>query len=547
MRSRFLVRTAAIALALAAAPIPAFAQEPSPTATLALTLDEAVRRALANNPDLELVRLSTDVESARISESASAFAPVFSTVLGRSSDVAPPSNSLFGESGVRVEDWFATTGLRQRAPWGGGTWSASWDAARTTTNNPLSSFSPSLQSRFQVAFSQPLLRDRVIDPARHQYVIAQRNHESSELRFRETVVQTVAHVKQAYWTLKALKANVAVQERSLALADELVRLNQARVDVGQAPPLDLVQAQAEVAQRREALIRATTAVGDAEDSLRRVIMDPGDPSFWRLTLDPVDEPASDNQPPDVDAAVARALDGRSDLMRARIDLENAQSSVKFYDNQKLPDVRLEASYRGSGLGGREFLRAGGFPGAITGSIDRSFGSVLDQVFTNDYATWSFGVTVNYPLGTSFEEANAARAGIERRQAAARIESLQLEAAETIRQSARQVRSTDERIEAARAGAELAAQRLDVEQQRFDAGLGTSFLVTQAQRDLAQAEVNLLQATLDHQSALVAFEALQQAPPLGSGESVGLRGSSVVRVPTPAPRGVFRQGVGAELQ
>jgi hypothetical protein len=36
-------------------------------------------------------------------------------------------------------------------------------------------------------------------------------------------------------------------------------------------------------------------------------------------------------------------------------------------------------------------------------------------------------------------------------------------------------------------------------------------VTQAQRDLLQTEVNLLQATLDHQSALVSFEALQQAP------------------------------------
>ena len=181
---------------------------------------------------------------------------MFSTTLGRSSSVTPPSNLLLGERGVDVDDWFSSTGVRQRLPWGSGTWSVSWDTSRTTTNNPISSFDPSLQSGFQIAFSQPLLRDRTIDAARQQYVIAKRNQESSDLRFREAVVQTVAAVKQAYWTLKASLANVTVQQRSLELAQELARENRVRVDAGQIPPLDLVQAEAEVAQRRENLIRA---------------------------------------------------------------------------------------------------------------------------------------------------------------------------------------------------------------------------------------------------------------------------------------------------
>jgi hypothetical protein len=107
-----------------------------------------------------------------------------------------------------------------------------------------------------------------------------------------------------------------------------------------------------------------------------------------------------------------------------------------------------------------------------------------------------------------------------------------------------VRSTAERIDAARAGETLAEQRLDAEQRRYGVGLSTTFLVTQAQRDLLQAQVNLLQATLDHQSALVNFEALQQAPSLNAGETLGVRGSNIVVLPTPAPRGLFRQGAGA---
>jgi len=70
-------------------------------------------------------------------------------------------------------------------------------------------------------------------------------------------------------------------------------------------------------------------------------------------------------------------------------------------------------------------------------------------------------------------------------------------------------------------------------------LSTSFLVTQAQRDLLQAQVSLLQATLDYQSSLVSFEALQLAPAIESGADIGVHGSTVVALPAVAPRGVFR--------
>ena len=518
-------------------------ESPAAPDTLPLTLDEAVRRAVEHNPDLTVVRLGTEVEAARVGESRTAYTPQFSSLFGRSSAVAAPTSFLVGDSGVDTRDWFQSTGVRQRIPWGNGTWSVSWDASRTTSNSLLNSFDPSVQSGFQVAFSQPLLKDRTIDSARQQFLIAKRNEDSSELRFREAAVQTVAAVKQAYWTLKAQRANVVVQQRSLELAEELARQNEARVRLGQSPPLDLVQVQAEVADRREGLIRARAAADDAEDQLRRLIIDPSDRSFWNVRVDPVDEPPVRTAPPDVDAVVAKALDARYDLGRARNDVRNATTNVEFLANQKLPDVRLETSYRGSGLGGTQLVRTGGFPGIVTGRVDSGFGDVLGQAFGSDYPTWSLGVTVSYPLGSSYEQVSAVRASVERRQADARVASLQLDVARTLRQAARQLGSTAEREDAARAGAALAEQRFESEQRRYEVGLSTSFLVTQAQRDLLQAQVNLLQATLDYQSSLVSFEALQLAPALSGGDSIGVRGSNVVLVPTPTPHGLFRPGSG----
>jgi multidrug efflux pump len=521
----------------------ASAQTAATPQTLRLTLDEAVRRAVENNPELAIVRLGTEVEAARVGESRGAFAPVLSTTLGHSSNATPSTNLFLGDGGVDVNDSFWSTGVRQRLPFGGGTWSASWDSARTTTNNPISSFDPSLQAGFQVAVSQPLLKDRSIDAARHQYSIARRNERSSDLRFRESAVQTAAAVKQAYWTLKATRANVTVQERSLELAEELARQTKIRVDAGQIPPLDLVQAEAEVAQRRENLIRARTGDDDTEDRLRRLIMDPADASFWAVRLDPIEEPSRRDEAPDVDGAVAKATGQRLDIARANLELENAKATTAFLDNQRLPDVRLETSYRGAGLGGSQFIRNGGFPGTVIGSRSRSFGDALGQAFGPDYPTWSVGVTVSKSFGHTYEDASRARADVERRQAAQRISSLQLQAAETIRQAGRQIRSTAERIDAARAGATLAQQRLDAEQRRYDAGLSTTFLVTQAQRDLLQAQVNLLQTTLDYESALVNFEAVQQAPAGVGADTVSPAGTSVSPLPTPAPQGLFRPGAG----
>jgi outer membrane protein TolC len=527
----------AIVVAALFTPAGAMAQS-QPANTIQLTLEDAVHRAIEHNPELAIVRLDTDAGAARVAESRGAFVPVVSTTAGRSRSVTPPANALSGNAGLDVNDWFSSSGVRQRVPWGGGTWSVSWDASRTTTNSPITSFNPYLQSGIQAAFSQPLLKDRTIDASRRQYIVSKRDRDNSELQLREAVVQTVAGVKQAYWTLEAARANIGVQQQSLDLAEELVRQNRIRVDAGQAPPLDLVQAQAEVAQRREGLIQARATADDAEDRLRRLIMDPTDASFWAVRLDPVDAPPAPGALPDTEAAVAKALDGRLDLARAGNDLENARTNVAFFGNQRLPDIRLEASYRGSGLGGTQLLRTGDFPGIITGSRATSFADALGQAFGANYPTWSLGVTVSYPVGRSYEEASLARAEVERQQAAQRIASLRLDTAETVRRAARQVRSSAERVDAARASATLAEQRYHDEQRRYEVGLSTTFLVTQAQRDLLQARVNLLQTTLDYESATVTFEAVQQAPPGEPGTTVTVRGADVVLQAPPSPRGVF---------
>ena len=357
-------------------------------------------------------------------------------------------------------------------------------------------------------------------------------------------MQTVAAVKQAYWTLKATRANVTVQQRSLELAQELARENQVRVDAGQIPPLDLVQAEAEVAQRRENLIRANTAAEDAEDALRRLIVDPADASFWRVRLDPVEEPTALG-------AAARRRRGRREgarralrprARRARAG-ERAGRRWSSSTTSGCPTCGSRRRIAAAASAARSSCASGGFPGLdhrhAQPRLRRRARPGVHQRLP-DLEPRADGELSARP---QLRGGELARAEVERRQAAQRIASLRVQAAETVRRAGRQIHSTAERVEAARAGATLAEQRLEAEQRRFEVGLSTTFLVTQAQRDLLEAQVNLLQTTLDYESALVNFEAVQQAPPLAAGDTVGVRGATVVLLPTPAPRGIFRPAAG----
>jgi outer membrane protein TolC len=507
----------------------------APLSVRELTVAEAVELALQNNPDLAVVRIEPELGVTRTQQAKSAFIPFLSGSAGKTSTTSPSSNPLQNATGVASDVWFSSVGVRQRLQLGGGTWNVSWDNTRTTTNSFLTNFNPNLSAGLMLAFSQPLLKDLQMDAAKQQLIISKRNQNISDLRFKEAVVQTMAAVKSAYWNLVAMNDNVAVQQQSLDLALELVRVNKARVDVGQSPPLDLVSAEAEAAQRREQLIVATFAARQAEDALRTLIIKPGEATYWQTKLVPSDAPPIGGPLPDVDVAVKAALSDRSDLSRTREELANAHTSVKYFNNQRLPDVRLEASHRTAGLAGDQLLREGEFPGTVVGSQNIPFSTAWNQIWGRDFPAWTVGVTVSYPIGRSYEDAGLAKARLEEKQAQARLDSLEIQTVKQLRQSARDVESTAQRIDATRAARSLAEQRLDAEQKRFEVGMSTSFLVVQAQRDLALAKTNELSAILDHQVAQVNFEALQKAP--ASNGSVSVAGGNIVALPPPTPRGI----------
>src|SRR6185503_13342792 len=340
------VGVAALLMAVFGTSASVFAQAPQPSQQPAaapalsrrLTADEAVKLALENNLGIRVARIDPQVQDLNIVNAKTGWTPNFSTTIQTQSNDAPNQNFLAGGQGTRTEsDQFAgNIGIAQTLPWGGN-YDIGWDSSRFNSNSSFSTFSPQLRSSFAVNYSQPLLRNWKIDNTRQQVLITSKNREIADVSVRQTVATTTRNVRNAFWDLAYTIASLGVQQQSLDLAQESLRDTRARVEIGTTPPIDIVQAEAEVARRREAVIVAEGQIGDAEDALRALIFDPNMPDFWTIKIEPTDLPAFQPITVDVDAAVRNALSRRTDLEQSRKSIEADDINVRFYRNQMLPD------------------------------------------------------------------------------------------------------------------------------------------------------------------------------------------------------------------
>jgi len=341
------------------------------------------------------------------------------------------------------------------------------------------------------------------------------------VQLRQTVITTLRQVKYAYWNLAYAVENLKVQQQSLDLARESLKNNKSRVGIGTMAPIDIVEAEAEVARNEEAVIIAEAQITRAEDALRQVIFDPKNPDFWRTTFELTDPPVFRVQDIDLDAAVKRALDNRTDLVNMRKSLEATDVNIRYFKNQTLPDLNVRAGYGLTGQGGTNYTFSDTFPPVPISIVDNGWGSVYSQMLSNDFHNWSLAVTVGYPLGRSGAEAALARARVSYSQQQLELRNQELTVATQVREVVRTLNTNRKRVDATRASRDLAQRRLDAEQKKFQAGMSTNFFVVQAQRDLASAKNAELQAILDYSRSLVDFETVQEAPVVGGGISLAI--------------------------
>jgi outer membrane protein TolC len=299
-------------------------------------------------------------------------------------------------------------------------------------------------------------------------------------------------------------------QRSLELSSKLVQDNRSRVEIGTMAPIDVVQAQAEEATRRQQLVNAQATLRNNELALKRLIVSGTDDELWRATINPVDRPTIGPEAVDVEGALRNALAQRTDLEVARRDIETANINIRTLDNQTKPQLDLQASYQLAGRGGI-FNRRSILDPTVTETFPGGYLDALRNIAGFDAPTWSVQMNFSYPIGTSAAEANVARSRLQLQQGQAQIKTVELQIATEVTSAALAMRNSLEALQAAVAARELSERREEAARSKFEVGMATNFEVVQAQRDLDDARNRELREQLNYQRALVDFERVQVSP------------------------------------
>jgi outer membrane protein len=485
------------------------------TETLRLSLDDAVERALKTNADIAVERYNPDISAENVRAAEGYYDPAFFANLSRSSTDSKGTNVFAGGTTINTKQNVWNFGIQAPVKTGAQL-QLTFNNSKRDTDNAFVTFNPTFNSFLSISASQPLLQNFRIDAPRQQLRLAKINRQLSDISFRQTIINTVASVKFYYYDLIYAIDNLGAAQKSLDLAKKLLEENEIRVKVGTMAPLDVISARSEVAGREVDVIVAENAVREAEDNLKRVIFPENDPAMWHTRIELLDRPSAAPMPVDIDAAVTKALEQRTDVTSARKSLERSDVSLQYRRNQLLPQVDLVATYGGSGAGGTQIIRDPPLDGPVVDTIPGGYGDALNEVFKADFPTWTIGVNFSYAVPNRSAKAAAAQAQLSKEQALASLRRLELQVAAEVRTAGRAVESGVKQVASTKAARELAAERLDAEQKKFEAGMSTNFLVTQAQRDLAVAEVNEIQAIANYAKSVVNFQRVQEAGVSGTG-------------------------------
>ncbi len=464
---------------------------------LQLSLEECVRGVLQRNVALRLAELSQAETATEVTRALGAFDPeLYASATETdaeqptaSSFQSPKNRSLNGGTGLRG---LYRTGLA---------YDLAYQLAynRQSPTNPFFGLNPTVSSDLTLHLTQPLLRNfgsTVTEaPVEQARLLVARGDLDLYARIQETAFSAV----QAYWNLVKARRDRDTAQAALAVADELVRNNQKRLEAGVMTRLDVLTAQAEAARRLEQKIRAENAVGRAEDALK-LLLSPGvDLDEWRVAVEPTTPAGVGDEPlPAEEEAIVAAFADRADLRALEIDLRAADLNLAVTENQSLPQLDLLGSYGYAGLAGKQS------GGKNKNNLDL-WGNSLAPIRDLDFSTWALGFSLSRPLGNRVAEAVERKARYAKERAYVTWLERRMNVVHELRGALRDVADGRAATQAATQSRILAEQQYQAEVVRLENQHSTTFQVREAQRDLFEAQANETAAITQYEVLLAGLE------------------------------------------
>jgi outer membrane protein len=480
-----------------------------------MSLGEALSKALDNNLDLAIVKKDPEIAEYNVTFQKAAFDPILGasaahsarrdTTTNTTTVINPPGAPVSTSEAARTIDDTLSANVNQRLNFG-----ASYNVSVNGSTAPGNSgevFIPTFPIRYAfdasrpyswgygISFTLPLLRGfgRTVNEA--ALVTAKHSLNISHTDLAGRAELTVQETENAYWDLLAARAAQKVAQQALRLSQDLYDLNKKKVDVGTLAPIEITQAEANVASNVEGTIRTKQAVKNAEDALRRLLAIPENDPLWNKTILPTEAPKSDSTTTDQEAAIQTAYEHRPEIAAAKENIEIAKVNEAAAKNGVKHGLDLKADWNRNHAESSTTYNYS-FPAQPPYSVDTVQRRSPD---------WAVSLTYSYPFGNRAANSSYAVAKINTEKTQVGLESVLQDVRVDVRRSARAVESGYERVVAGRKNVELQQKKLEAEQKKFENGMSTSFEVFTFQNDLTNAQLSLIQALLDYNKSLADLE------------------------------------------
>ncbi len=426
---------------------------------IALDIAEAVETALRENLGLKLQQQDVAFAEGTALAAEGVFDPLLSADIGATDNNTQPV-TVIALAEERTATWNA--GVQKRFSTGT-EMDLRWNNGDLNTNSDIYLFDPVYNTGVEVSISQPLLKGRGSEVQMADLNSALTQLEASSFQVDSAAADLAATVKKAYWELVFAHQNLDVLQLALTLAKKLRDDTLTKINAGKLAKIDIYQPESEVALREQDLITGERAVGVAEDNLK-FLMNSHD---WLAPFKPVNLPDTTPVEPDITAVLNNALTNRPDVKAASLQIKASDYQVTKAKNEILPDLNLFGSL---GYGG-------------TGD---TYGSAIDNSFSNSDTQWQVGVSLSRPFDNSLAEGQHRQALALRNKNRTSLELLKQEIRRTVRVTLRDVELALKAIGATSKTALATEKRLEAEQAKFDAGRSTTLDVLIAQQDYASA-------------------------------------------------------------
>ncbi|MDQ6786599.1 MAG: TolC family protein [Acidobacteriota bacterium] len=510
--------------------------------TLPISLNEAIRKALENNNNIEVARTDVRIQETQLRSLLGTYDPVFS--------VTPTFSRSSSTGSSASNDFRLNAGVDKFFERGGGRINSFFNNSQTgrnsqnnTTFNQTSglgtSSSTTYSSNLGVTYTQPLFRDFAIDNTRRQIKIQRKRLQQSDADFRRQTIEIIAQVQRSYWDLVFALRDQQNRLANLNLAKENMRQVEAKITAGAAAPLARAEVATELANRESDVLLATQQVSITENTLKTLLLRESTALEWTQSLVPTDKPVYSDDPIIIEDAIKDAIDNRPELSRLRLQREINAIDIDYFRNQTKPRIDLNSTFSLGGLSlGNQTIANGtttplvssasnlyllqainetravlnnpllpqipnpnipvtGLPNSLNGGTFQS----LRNLFRTDAPNYSVGVTIQFPFRNQTAEANLAGARIQQEQVQAQTRAQEQIIIADVRNAVQAAETARQRILTARRARENAEIQLEGERKLFEVGRSTTFILFQRENSLTNARNAEIRAETDYNKSL----------------------------------------------